>query len=397
MKKILRFIIFKIKLLCNPVEKEKSAVGLVVKSFDKGGLERVVLNLYKGLLKKGIPAYIIITTNKGGEMINELDSPDHFRIINGSSREFYDFCIRKNIRILHYHYETFCMRLFKKLGFSVYYTLHSIYCWFDDEQFAEYTKKLKHCDKIFAVSDWVRNYFCKRSGMDEKVITIFNGTDVSDFKEFDEETEIEVEGINEDDIAFINVASISPTKHQLALLSAFEKAREKKDKLKLIFAGNVLDKKYSEKFFKYIEASQFKEDIVFLGHVEHKTLARLMQTVPKCMVLSSINEGFSIAMVESLMSGLPVITPDFDLSNNPMFEKAIITIPTAYDSIFDVDVKMIERLSGDANTKNVDALAEKLLYVAENHEKIRAGFKGEDFFCLSTEKMVDEHIREIFG
>ena len=72
LKKLRRAAQFRLRKKTSPV------IGLVVSSFDKGGLEQVVLNLYRGYRQAGYPAYILVEQNILGAMAAEVPPQDIF-------------------------------------------------------------------------------------------------------------------------------------------------------------------------------------------------------------------------------------------------------------------------------------------------------------------------------
>ena len=133
----------------------KKSVALVVNSFDKGGLEQVVLNLYLGYKKKGWDAYILSQTRNVGQMAEKLIDMRDIYIFDDNKDEFIRFCWRKKIDVLHYHYNTYMMRGARKMGFLILYTMHNVYTWMSLQEIQLYSKKLSFAHKIIPVSGFV--------------------------------------------------------------------------------------------------------------------------------------------------------------------------------------------------------------------------------------------------
>jgi glycosyltransferase involved in cell wall biosynthesis len=76
----------------------------------------------------------------------------------------------------------------------------------------------------------------------------------------------------------------------------------------LIIAGNIADKKYSEKIVSYGK-KVLDDRFVFLGELPHEEIINLYK-FGDVFTLASFKEGFSNCMLEALASGLSVVTTD---------------------------------------------------------------------------------------
>ena len=159
----------------------RPAIGLVVSSFDKGGLEQVVLNLYRGYLAAGRQVYLLVEENILGPMAQQVD-PERLLVFNRDEDTFLHLCKQHDIRVLHYHYNTYMMHGVRLMGFRVLYTIHNIYTWKSDAEMLAYGQLLDRCaDSIVAVSGFVRDYFCRRTGLPaSRVEVIPNGVETEE-------------------------------------------------------------------------------------------------------------------------------------------------------------------------------------------------------------------------
>ena len=122
----------------------RPAIGLVVSSFDKGGLEQVVLNLYRGYLAAGRQVYLLVEENILGPMAQQVD-PERLLVFNRDEDTFLHLCRQHDIRVLHYHYNTYMMHGVRLMGFRVLYTIHNIYTWKSDAEMLVYGRLLDRC------------------------------------------------------------------------------------------------------------------------------------------------------------------------------------------------------------------------------------------------------------
>lgn len=70
---------------------KRGTIGLVVPAFDRGGLEQVVLNLYRGFRRAGYDCLILIENNEAGYMSSLVRPGDAF-IFNRDERLFLNKC-----------------------------------------------------------------------------------------------------------------------------------------------------------------------------------------------------------------------------------------------------------------------------------------------------------------
>ena len=87
-------------------EGEKPIIGIVVTTFDKGGLEQVVLNLYLGYKKQGYQVYMLCQENILGIMAQQVEEGE-LVVFQSDLETFLNFLYEKNITLLHYHYNVF--------------------------------------------------------------------------------------------------------------------------------------------------------------------------------------------------------------------------------------------------------------------------------------------------
>lgn len=162
---------------CVTRKKNKKNVGLIVTTFDKGGLEQVVLNLYFGYKENGYRTFLLCQKDMLGPMAERILPEDMF-IFNDSEQELLGFIDREEIGIVHYHYSTFGMDKMHAHCVKSIYTMHNVYVWKDQKEICEYAQILQNADKVIAVSDFVNRYFRKRVGLDcPEIATIYNGID----------------------------------------------------------------------------------------------------------------------------------------------------------------------------------------------------------------------------
>ncbi len=93
-------------------------------------------------------------------------------------------------------------------------------------------------------------------------------------------------------------------------LQAFEKAKRRIPRLRLIIAGDT-GGQYGETVLQRIERSPFRQDIQCLGRVNNRQKVELMQ---RCHIITvtSVKEGWGLIVTEAASQGTPAVVYDVD-------------------------------------------------------------------------------------
>lgn len=377
---------------------DNMAIGLVVKSFDKGGLEQVVYNLYYEYRKRGIPAYVLIENSNGaGYFTSRLLSMRDFCIFD-SFETFIAFCYRNKITHLHYHYSTAYIEQARKCGIKTLYTIHNVYTWFDDETIENYAWTLNRCDKIVAVSSLVKEYFSRRSGMrNDRISVISNGTDIGEVlfaPKLPENLTRCALGIRKNDIVFAQIASFTPVKHQIGLIGVMEQVKKKYRNAKLLLVGNVIDPQYYEDFSKELKNSTAKDCIIEVPFFDHKFMGQFLRETVDVSVLTTIQEGCSNSVIEAQICGKPQIITEVGNAKD-IHTGGVIIVPPAFKDLIDLKVQETTKISREKNAKNRDSIVsafEKMILHLDEYKKM-AKSNSDISHSLSTQRMADEYIK----
>jgi len=184
--------------------------------------------------------------------------------------------------------------------------LHNIDIWKTRKHFLIDKILSRYTDKIIAVSDAVREFNIKNSGIDpNKFVTVYNGIDVEEFnKGFDYQSKREEIGIKEDELLIGIFARLYPQKGHKYFLEAASKINGIIDNVKFMIVGEgPLE-------------SELKEQAMKLGIRGKVIFTGLRQDIPELLhivdvsALSSFIEGFSNIILESMAAGKPVVATD---------------------------------------------------------------------------------------
>lgn len=141
------------------------------------------------------------------------------------------------------------------------------------------------------------------------------------------------------------LGTLEPRKNVEGIINAYNKLRSREPKLKnyqLIIAGGQGWK--SRNIFKVHQKSKYKNDIKFLGYVDHGDKAELYN-LADVFVYPSFYEGFGFPLLEAMACGCPIVT------------SSVSSLPEVVDNA----AIMI-------NPYNVSEIAEAITIILKNNE-----------------------------
>lgn len=198
--------------------------------------------------------------------------------------------------------------------------------------------------RFLTVSDAVKNEIHRREGINHnKITTIYNGIDVNSFEFIDKDIKIKLMqelGLSSDKLTIGMVASFRPIKGQLYLVDAIKKLKEWHSKIQVIIVGHN-ETEYFKEVKERISSYGLESLFVFPG--SRDDVYRFLN-VMDVFVISSINEGFSNAIIEAMSVGLPVVAPNSGgnaeaVQNN---ESGLLFKPCNSDDLADKLLKLLE-------------------------------------------------------
>ena len=296
----------------------KQRVVMVIDSLRVGGAERITLTLAALFIKRGIAVDII-----GIYDYVEYDIPEgvHLHTIGFKKRflqnVLYKQKLHQKIKALEKAqgtaYDLVLVHLLKAArlmqGFEhkdLYYVLHSTMSQesLSDREGRKYQRKLKRLKKkfdhknIITVSQGIADDLKKNVGITPKSLQIiYNPIDIEGIREKAKKEN----AYHTDSPYIVHLGRLVPVKRHDRLLKAFKRANLDA-KLILIGEGTHLGTVKKE-----VERLELEEKVIFAG----------MQTNPypiikgsRLLVLTSDYEGLSMAILEALALGVPVVSTD---------------------------------------------------------------------------------------
>ena len=303
----------------NTHREAKTHILILLPSLDKGGVEQVIIDMVTHIDKTNFQVYILCTQRLGNaaQVCSELGI--HVEcIVEPTEQELEAYILRHKIALVQLHSVYFPsdgpyllgIPRMKKYGVRVVFYLHNTFVWFTEyhKRFVQYLDP--YIDAYIAVSTTVKEYVSSNIGVNpEKICVIENGIDRTIMKRENISIGVtrETLGLEKDDYVFLNVASYTIMKGQNALISATKELKETFPNFKVLCFGYNTDPAYLELFKKRVRKYRLEDTILFLGY---KDDIRKYYETADAFVLPSYFEGWSIAVLEALSFGLPLILTD---------------------------------------------------------------------------------------
>lgn len=171
-------------------------------------------------------------------------------------------------------------------------------------------KIVKQYEKIFCLSDFVKNKVKLIDGCSSQVTTVYNGIDVSKFKKISDDEIKTIKAnynIPTDHVVYIYTGRITPEKGVLELIQSFNKIVSKYPKSTLLICGALKENRYCNKLK---NESKMNSNIILTGYIDYDALSELYNVADIGVVPSIIEEGFGLVVIENMACGNPVIVSD---------------------------------------------------------------------------------------
>lgn len=377
------------------IKKEKG-IAQVVESLNSGGLEQVAVNIYKTFKNNNTNSNIIVLSNNLGPMCQQLESPKDLRIVYYDIVSFIKFCAKNNIRTLVFHFTTYHMILLKLLGFRNYYIIHNTYIWYKEKEWKTLKTKLKFTNGIIAVSEWCKEYFSKKTGINN-IKVILNGIDFANLNkgEICSFTKDKLK-IKENDICCLTIGSYTDGKHQMEIIGIAEKIIKKIKNIKFICAGPILNKDLYDEFMKNIKKSSAKNNIIALNYIPQEEMGDFINKMCDIYLQPSIHEaGVPLTVMEALLKGKPVIMSDFMIEKTFPNCSRIVGVKLPYKDITKVTPEKASKMSKKTVDDSTEEYVDKILEMIDNLDNMKNNFDVNDYEFLSVKRMGKEYLEYI--
>ncbi|MCK5023387.1 MAG: glycosyltransferase, partial [Candidatus Aenigmarchaeota archaeon] len=176
--------------------------------------------------------------------------------------------------------------IYEKKLFSVLANVDTILASADDEAIADLVNR--SCEKLTS----------------ERVIKFPTRVDTDIFKPLDKITVRDELGINQTDNVIVSCGRLNIVKGWDFLLHAFKRLSQSDLSAKLVFVGDGEDR---QKLHDKIQKLEIEDSVKVTGFVGADTVVKYINASNLCVV-GSHNEGWSVAMLEALACGKPIVS-----------------------------------------------------------------------------------------
>ena len=205
-----------------------------------------------------------------------------------------------------------CIEILKKIkNEKVYFHLHND---FNNGDIAKTNRKvkiiLKKVEKVFVVSDFLRNKLQRMDIANNKVFTVYNGVIANNLKKLSnrevEELKTKLK-ISNNDVVFTYIGRVCPEKGVDKIIDSLLKmnaTQRKHIKCLIVGSGNI-----KSKFFKELKQKiqKVKDNIIYLDYVDNKSINTIYAISDCILIPTQVQEAFSVVALESMVMGKPVI------------------------------------------------------------------------------------------
>ncbi|NTW29703.1 MAG: glycosyltransferase family 4 protein [Candidatus Moranbacteria bacterium] len=351
----------------------RANIVVQLESFDKGGLEEVVVNLVRGLARE-YNVYVFVVGDHLGYLGSNLIA-EKITVLNLSQNKYLlkKLLAKLDIQVVNLHYSVFGVDVYKRAGVKMVYTIHNNYIW-ADEAFVRSRKEVySKIDRFIAVSGQVRDYFCHKFRVKNDFVTVVNnGVDLKLLETLRDDVSRAEFGLTENDFVYINVASFNWNKFHILMVAAMRQLVGDYPQFKMLFVGNILDERCYSYIVTKIEEYGLQDSIRVIPYAPKAKVLALMR-MSNCFVFPSLTEGWGIATTEAMYCEIPIIVSDVGGARDLVQDSDVgIVIPNPYQDILEVNPEVFSRkYTNDENLENLEYLSRAMEDMYVNRDQWR--------------------------
>lgn len=361
--------------LSGPVVVELSA-------FDRGGLEKVVLDTSIVLRNQGLDS-IIVSCGPVGHL-GDLARQQNFIVYELSQDDPHAHYRRilkdHGVKLAISHFSRIGYPVFRELGIPNITFIHNVYAFLGGQALANFKADDAYVDRYIAVSPKASDYAASCLGVDaSKIVTVPNGLIIEEHIARVEAatpiTRAEL-GLTEDDYVFLNVASYNLHKGHYLMAEAMKMLLNKTDRVKILCIGNTIVPHHVQGLREHLNATGVADHMLLPGYFPD---VGPFYAISDAFLLPSFIEGWSIAMNEAMFFGKPMILSDTGGSSEVIKNNDIgILLPNEYGSIDRLHSELLDEMAYDRrHFRTAPFLARAMLDFSSDPECWReAGMRG---------------------
>jgi glycosyltransferase involved in cell wall biosynthesis len=324
-------------------------VVIELAAFDKGGLEKVVLNSTLAFVRDRIQA-VIVTPGPVGHLggIARAAGLNVVKLPRYRARAAYDALLdRFAPHLAISHLSDTGYRLFARHGIPNITFIHGVYVNLPAPRRAALLHNDRYVARYIAVSEKAARYASGCIGLPaDKIVTIPNGLIIAEHETRARRpialTRAEL-GLRESDYVFIHPAQYNLHKGHYLIAAALRRIRMVRDDIKVLCVGNDVHPPHVAALRAHIQEQGLDRHMLMPGFFPN--IEDPMRVADACL-LPSFMEGWSIAMNEAMFYAKPLILTDTGGAAEVIEGNDIgILLPTEYPDIAILDSAGLDRLA----------------------------------------------------
>lgn len=362
----------------SPQPRSDGRLGVLIElaAFDKGGLEKVVLDSAIAFNRNRFDV-TIVTPGKVGHL-GEVARNAGLRVIGLPARNplpAYERMLKElsiDVAMSHFSYTGY--ELFERHQIPNITFIHNVYAFFSNEQAEAFARNDRYVDCYVSVSRNATRFAVQKLGVDaSKVVTVPNGLIISEHEARAKKpvklTRSQL-GLADTDYVFANIASYNLHKGHYVMADAMHHLLSRRRDVKILCVGNVVYPPHVEALRKYLAEHGLDQHILMPGYFPD---VEDIHRVADAFLLPSFIEGWSIAMNEAMFYQKPMILTDTGASAEVIEENDIgILVPNEYGDTTNLNSKLLDELAYAPRSYTIaPVLADAMDNMASNREAWR--------------------------
>jgi glycosyltransferase involved in cell wall biosynthesis len=370
----------------------KPHILIETSSFDRGGLEKVVLDSAILFRTFGYKVTIISTGTIG--LLGEQARSEGIAVYGFKSRRKMSFFLLRHRPIVALsHFADFGYPVYRLLRIPNITFIHNVYAFLDSKSKKQIIKNDKFVSRYISVSKTATLYAVNKLQLaPQKIETIPNGIIVSNHESSKANTgqlaiPTKLE-IKEEDFVFLNVAAYNLHKGHYLMAAALKEVIKIYPSTKILCIGAEVYPPHLMELKNYLQEHGLAGNMILAGHFANPSIFYLRAN---CFLLPSFIEGWSIAMTEAMFYEVPMILTAVGGAPEVIFDNDIgIMIPNEYGDVTNLDLELLNELTYSPQSYHVtEILRDAMIDMIENEKKWKSKAKA------SRKRVIESHDFEL--
>lgn len=332
-------------------------VGLQAEGLEVGGLEQVVADLALNLPRQRVRPTVLVHARAPGAIGARLrEAGVEVVVTGGDERRLARAVEERGLQVVSLHYSVAGARDLGRRGVASVYTAHNAYVWLEGPERARRAAALRGMDLVVAVSTPVERYVEEVFGVDARRVRVIpNGLDPRGLDA--SPASRAALGAGARDPVFLQVGRFAREKLQGVTVEAFRRIAAELPGAHLVLAGAPADAAYAAEVADAIRRAGLGARVHVIGDAGRAEVAGLLRAAD-CLVQPSLVEGWSVAVMEAMYHGLPLVLTDVGSAREVIRGGDIgIVLPNPYPRLAALDLRGLRALARSYPEASLAALS----------------------------------------